>query len=140
MAPHSTLIVEDFEDYRCLLRAMLQRSTRCEVVAEASDGLEAVRQAEKLRPDLILLDIGLPVINGMEAARRIRKCSPESKILFLSQNSDLEIAQAALRLGAHGYLLKSDAAELPLAIEQVLQGRQFVSSRLQALLTCSYAG
>jgi DNA-binding NarL/FixJ family response regulator len=135
MAPFSTLIVEDFEDYRCLLHAMLQRNTQCEVVGEAADGFEAVRKAEELQPELILLDIALPTLNGIEAARRIRKCSPNSKILFLSQNSDPEIAQAALRLGAHGYLVKSDAVKLPLAIEEVLKGKQFLSSRFETAFT-----
>jgi len=126
-----TLIVEDHEDLRGLLRFTLQQQTRCRIVDEASDGLQAVQQAEKLQPDLILLDLALPKMNGMEAGRRIRKLSPNSKIIFLSQDSSPEVVQAALRLGALGYLLKSDAAELPLAVEAVLQGTQFVSSRLK---------
>ena len=101
------------------------------MVGEASDGLQAVVQAEKLQPDLILLDLGLPTINGVEAARRIRKLSPNSKILFFTQNCSREIAQGALRTGAHGYLLKSDATDLLCAVETVLQGEQFVSSRLK---------
>jgi DNA-binding NarL/FixJ family response regulator len=102
--------------------------TACEVVGQASDGLQAVRQAEKLQPDLILLDLGLPILNGMEAARRIRKVSPNSKILFVTQNSSPEIAQGAFRLGASGYLVKSDATDLPRAVETVLQGAQYLSS------------
>jgi DNA-binding NarL/FixJ family response regulator len=106
-------------------------TTECEIVGEASDGLQAVYQAEKLQPDLILLDLGLPTLNGIQAARRIRQISPNSKILFVSQNSSPEIAQGALKVGAHGYLVKSDTNELTCAISTVLAGAQFISSHLK---------
>jgi DNA-binding NarL/FixJ family response regulator len=96
----------------------------------ASDGLQAVQQAEELRPDLILLDLGLPILNGIEAARRIRELSPNSKILFFTQNCSREIAEGALGTGANGYLLKSDATDLLWAVDTVLKGEQFVSSRV----------
>ena len=108
--------------------------TQCLVIAEASDGLEAVEKAEKFQPDLILLDLGLPTLNGMDAARRTRKLSPNSKIPVVSQNSAPEIAQATLRLGAHGCLLKSDATELPRAVETVLDGKTFLSSHFERSL------
>jgi DNA-binding NarL/FixJ family response regulator len=126
-----TLVVDDVEDFRRFLCSMLEKRTECEVVGEASDGLQAVAQAKLLQPDLILLDLSLPTINGIEAARRIRKLSPNSKILFFTQNCSWEIAQGALRTGAKGYLLKSDATDLPCAVEIVLQGGQFISSRVQ---------
>jgi DNA-binding NarL/FixJ family response regulator len=97
-------------------------------VAECSDGLQAVHQAQELQPDLILLDLSLPKLNGMEAGRRIRKVSQNSKIVFLSQDHDAEIVRGALRLGAAGYLLKPDVNELPLAVEAFLQGKVYVSS------------
>ena len=100
------------------------------MVAQATDGLDAVQKAEDLQPDLILLDLGLPKLNGMEVLRRIRKLSIHSKILIISQNSSPEIVQAALSQGAHGYLLKSDADELQDAIEAVLQNKPFVSCTL----------
>jgi DNA-binding NarL/FixJ family response regulator len=131
MPPLRTLIVDNFEDFRRYLSSILKRKTQCEVVGQASDGLEAVQKAEELQPDLILLDLGLPTLNGMEAARRIRELSPNSKILFLSQDSSAEIVQEALRLGAQGYLLKSEATELPLAVDAISQGTWFVSRRLQ---------
>jgi DNA-binding NarL/FixJ family response regulator len=131
MAPLRTLIVEDHEGLRALLRSLLENETRCVVIGEASDGLQAVQTAQELQPDLILLDLSLPKLNGMEACRRIRKVSPDSKILFLSQEPAPEIVQSALRLGA-GYLLKSDAKELPAAVRAILEGRKFVSDRLKA--------
>ena len=131
MASARILIVEDHDDLRALLRSLLENKTQCVVIGEASDGLQAVQRAHELQPDLILLDLSLPKLNGMEAGRRIRKISPHSKILFLSQEPDPEIVQSALRLGA-GYLLKSDAKELPAAVHAVLEGGKFVSDRLKA--------
>ena len=130
--PHcKTLVVDDGEGFRRFLCATLMETTECEIVGEASDGLQAVNQAEKLQPDLILLDLGLPTLNGIQAARRIRQLSPNAKILFVRQNSSPEIAQGALNVGAHGYLVKSDMTELTSAISTVLAGVQFISSRLK---------
>ena len=95
-----------------------------------SNGLEAVHEAQRLQPDLILLDIGLPALNGIEAARRIRVLSPNSKIIFVTQESSVDIVQEALSIGAHGYVVKTDAgSELLAAVAAVLQGGQFVGSR-----------
>jgi DNA-binding NarL/FixJ family response regulator len=131
MRHFTTLVVDDVEDFRRFVCSTLEQATECEVVGEVSDGLQAVVQAEQLQPDLILLDIGLPTINGIEVARRIRKLSPNSRILFFTQNCSREIAEGALRTGANGYLLKSDAMDLLCAVETVLQGEQFVSSRVK---------
>jgi len=93
-----------------------------QIVAEVSDGLEAVQKAGELRPDLILLDIGLPSINGIEVARRINKLYPESKILFLSQESSADVVREALGAGALGYLVKDDAGNALLtAMNSVLR-------------------
>lgn len=126
-----TLVVDDHVDLRNLLRSILQEETECVVIGEASDGLQAVEQADELQPDLILLDLSLRKLNGMEVGRRIRKLSPHSKIVFLSQECSPEVVQGALRLGASGYLLKSDATQLPLAVDAILKGEVFVSSRLK---------
>lgn len=125
------LLVDDFEPFRRMISTMVQERAGLHLVGEAVNGLEAVQQAEKLLPDLILLDIALPCLNGIEAARRIRKLVPECKILFLSQNSSAELAQEALRLGARGYVIKTDAGgELFAAVEAVLAGKKYVSSGL----------
>jgi len=131
MAALRTLIVEDHDGLRAMLRSLMENEASCVVIGEASDGLQAVQRAQELQPDLILLDLSLPKLNGMEAGRRIRKISPGSKILFLSQEPAPEIVQSALGLGA-GYLLKSDAKELPAAVHAILEGRKFVSDRLKA--------
>ena len=126
-----TLIAEDYDEFRQHLRSALLKSPQYAIVAEVSDGLEAVRQAEELQPDLVLLDLSLPRLNGMEAGRRIRRLSPNSKIVFLSQESSREVMQGAFGIGALGYVLKSEAAELPVALETVMKGMQFMSSRLR---------
>jgi len=109
----------------------LRKNPELQVVGEASEGLDAVHKAEELLPDLILLDLGLPTLNGIEAARQIRKVSPESKILFVTQESSPDVAQAALSSGALGYVLKTRATiDLLPAVEAVLEGRQFVSGTL----------
>ncbi len=131
MPPLRTLIVEDHEELRNFLRLTLQNEARCILIGEAVDGMQAVQKAEELQPDLILLDLSLPKLNGMEALRRIRKSSPSSKLIILSQDSAPDLVQEALRLGAVGYLLKSDANDLPRALDAVLQGTVFLSPRLK---------
>jgi DNA-binding NarL/FixJ family response regulator len=125
-------VVDDFEDWRRFVSSILQNEPGWQIVGEASDGLEAVKKAQELKPDLILLDISLPKVNGIEAARQIRKLTPNSAILFLSANDDLDIAREALNAGASGYVVKSDAgSELVSAVKAVFQGKRFVTSRLK---------
>jgi len=129
--PVRILMVDDFEPFRRLVRSTLQKMTGLKVVCEVSDGLEAVQKAQELLPDLILLDIGLPRLNGLEAARQIRKLAPESKILFLSVESDADVVQEAMSLGAQGYVDKANVVgELLVAVEAVCQGQQFISGGL----------
>ena len=124
-------MVEDYEPFRQFICSTLRKRPDFQIVEEVTDGLEAVQKAEELQPDLIMLDIGLPSLNGIAAARRIRKLSPTSKILFVSQESSADVVQEALALGALGYVVKAHAgSELLPAVEAVLQGRQFVSSGL----------
>jgi DNA-binding NarL/FixJ family response regulator len=128
----SILVVDDFEPFRRLVCSILDQDPRLHVACEAVDGREAVQYAERLQPDLILLDIGLPKMNGIEAARRIRTLSPGSRILFLSQTSDVDVVQETLSLGAQGYVLKSQVGgDLRAAVEAVLRGERFVSEGLK---------
>jgi DNA-binding NarL/FixJ family response regulator len=125
-------VVDDFALWQRFVVSKLSENHNLRVVGVASDGLEAVLKAEELQPDLILLDIGLPTISGIEAAQRIRKVAPKSKILFLTQELDVDVARVALGDG-HGYVVKSDANnELIAAIEAVLQGKKFVSLQLSS--------
>ncbi len=128
------LIVDDYEPWRRYFSTTLRKEQALQVIGELSDGLEAVQQAQELQPDLILLDIGLPSLNGIEAARRIRQVSPASKILFVSENRSADIAEEALSTGSGGYVVKSDAAgELLPAVKAVLEGKRFLSSSLATL-------
>jgi DNA-binding NarL/FixJ family response regulator len=124
------LLVEDFEPFRRFIWTTLQK-TELQIIAEVSDGLEAVRKAQELQPDLILLDIGLPGLNGIEAARRIRTLSPQSSILFVSQESSADLIEEAMNSGAVGYVVKTHAAsDLLAAVEAVREGGTFVSNGL----------
>jgi DNA-binding NarL/FixJ family response regulator len=128
------LVVDDFEGWRQMVCQVFEGSPDLLVVCLVSDGLEAVRQARELQPDLIILDVALPSLNGIDAARLIHDLCPTTKILFLSLNSDLDVVRAALGSGGHGYVLKTDAlSELLVGARTVVAGRQFVSSGLATL-------
>ena len=125
------LVVDDYEPWHRFISTMLQKQPELQIIGAVFDGLEAVQQTQELQPNLILLDIGLPTINGIEAGRRIRECAPQSKILFVSENRSPDIAEEALATGAGGYVVKSDAAsELLPAIKAVLEGKRFISASL----------
>jgi len=127
---NTILIADDFAAFRRLVRSKLQE-IGFQNVAEASDGLEAVEKAAELQPDLVLLDIGMPNLDGIKAAAQIRTVSAESKILFLSQYTDPAIVQSTLTDGAMGYVYKSEInRELLPAIEAALGGKRFVSAVL----------
>jgi DNA-binding NarL/FixJ family response regulator len=127
----SVLVVDDYEPFRRFVCSTLGKRQDLQVIGEASDGLEAVRKAEELKPDLIVLDIGLPRLNGIEVARCIRKLCPKCKILFMSQGSSADVVQEAFRLGATGYVVKADAgSDLLAAVEAVCQSRRFISKSL----------
>jgi DNA-binding NarL/FixJ family response regulator len=132
LLPIRVLVVEDHGDWRKLVRLLFQIRPEWQVICEVSDGLEAVKKAEELKPDLILLDIGLPKLNGIKAARRIRQLSPNSKIVFLSMDNSLDTVQVALGTGALGYVYKAYAqSDLPPAVEAALRGERFVSSGIK---------
>ena len=125
------LVVDDFEQWRLLVRSILENVPGLRVVGEASDGVEAVKEAATLLPDIVLLDVGMPRLNGIEAAERIRHASPESKIIFLTQDSDSEVKRAALATGALAYLSKSRANyELRATIETAMLTFQTAGAKL----------
>jgi DNA-binding NarL/FixJ family response regulator len=132
-APIRVLLVDDHEVARRSIRSILSRQTGLDVIGETADGEEAVKKAEELHPTIILLDISLPGISGIQAARQIRVVSPNSRIIFISQHDSIQTAKDALSVGAHGYVVKSDAGrDLLMAIGTVHEGRTFVSRTLIA--------
>jgi NarL family two-component system response regulator LiaR len=125
------LVVDDHEVVRRAICSLLTNDSTLDVVCQTEDGEQALVKAEELQPDLVLLDISLPGISGIEAARRISRVSPNSHIIFLSQHDSLQMVENALRAGGHGYVAKMDAgSELLKAIYAVRQGKRFVSQRI----------
>jgi DNA-binding NarL/FixJ family response regulator len=119
------LLVDDYKLWRSTVRSILEATRKFWIVGEASDGMEAIEMAATLIPDVVLLDIGLPKLNGIEAATKIRKTCPESKIIFFTQEQDSDVKSAALATGAAAYLVKSRAAcELLQTIESVIVNSQ----------------
>jgi DNA-binding NarL/FixJ family response regulator len=134
------VVVDDYAPFRSFCCSMLRKNPELQIVAEIADGLEAVQTAEKLQPDLVVLDLGLPTLNGIEAARRIRKIAPQSKILFVSQESSADVVEEALSLGPAGYVVKAYAgSELLFAVEAVRQGKRFISAGLHGLASSAAA-
>jgi DNA-binding NarL/FixJ family response regulator len=122
------MVVEDHKTFLDRICSALRKQRDIEIVGEIQNGLEAVERAAALQPDLIILDIGLPDLNGLEAARRIRTLAASAKIIFLTLESSPEIVNEALRLGARGYVLKPNfALDLPAAVEAVMNGKRFAS-------------
>jgi two-component system, NarL family, nitrate/nitrite response regulator NarL len=125
------LVVEDHRLFLDFVSSTLRQYPNLQVIGEVQDGLEAVDCAEALEPDLILLDVGLPGLNGIDAAHRIRELVPDARIVFVTQESSPEVVREALNLGAAGYVTKTKAGkDLPLAVEAAIQGRMFVSAGL----------
>jgi len=123
------MIVEDSPTFRSFVRSQLEQNPELELICEVWNGSDAIKKAEELRPYLILLDLSLPAPNGFEAARQIRELAPESKIIYLTQQTAADIIEEAIALGAWGYVFKTHAAhDLLPAIEAVVSGKRFVSS------------
>ena len=128
MSTIRVLVAEDFVPFRRFICSTLGKRPNLQVICTVADGQDAVQRAEELKPDLVLLDIGLPSLNGIDAARQIRKLAPESKIILVTQESSADVVQEALNSGARGYVVKTRAGiDLLAAVEAVLEGRQFVS-------------
>jgi DNA-binding NarL/FixJ family response regulator len=123
------LLVDDTRAWRDAVRSILQKHLDLVIIGECSDGIEGVQKSEELQPDLVLLDIGLPGLNGLEAARQIRKVAPASRILFLSSYHWPEIVQEAMSIGALGLVVKLNASrELLPAIRTVLRDQPFIGT------------
>lgn len=128
------LVVEDHEPFRRHICSLLESYSHLLVIGTSDDGPKAVQQAIALQPDIILLDIGLPGINGLEAARKIRELCEQAKIIFLTQESSPEVVDKAFSLGALGYVVKTNAgSEVFAAIEAVTKGERFLSRGLESL-------
>ncbi len=117
------------DDHALLLGAFEKLlAAECDVIAQVSDGRALVQAAERLKPDVIVVDIAMPSLNGLEAGRKIKKILPDAKLVFLTMNEDAELAAEAFRIGASAYLLKRSAAsELATAIHEVMRGRSYVT-------------
>jgi DNA-binding NarL/FixJ family response regulator len=129
------LLADDHELVRRGLREVLEAQPGWSVVDEAITGHEAVEKAERLKPDVVILDISMPVLNGLEAARQIRKMLPQAEILILTMHHSEHLARTVLEAGAHGYLSKSDAVrDVVTAVESLRQRRPFFSSDVASMV------
>jgi len=128
------LVVDDIKKWRDVTCAILAKRPDLQVTAQALDGLKALELARTLRPDILILDIGLPVLNGFEVARIIRQYSPASIIIFLSAYKSHEMISAALDLGANAFIAKTDVRQLLHAIDDVLAGRRFISKSAESTI------
>ena len=138
MMPTRVLLADDHALIRQGLKALLE-SQGFQVVGEASDGQATLRSAEKTHPDVAILDISMPVLNGMDAARELKKSSPKTKIILLTQHDEDQYVTEALRAGAKGYVLKSQAAEdLVQAIREVCRGSVYLSPSISRSVVDAY--
>jgi len=133
------VIADDHEIVRRGLRSLLESVPGWEVVAEASSGREALEKAQELHPNVAILDVGMPVMNGLEATRNIVKASPQTQVLILTMHETEQMVRDVLDAGARGYVLKSDAGrDLVSAVEALLQHRTFFSPRVSDMLLAAY--
>ncbi len=137
--PIRILLADDHEVVRDGVRALLEKQTDMEVIGEASDGREAARLAEELRPDVVVMDVGMPNLNGIDATRRILNAHPQIAVVMLSMHQDESYVLRSLKAGAKGYLLKeslrSDVLE---AIRAVAQGRSFLTKKISRMMQEDY--
>lgn len=131
----TVLVAEDFGPFRDLICAMLKANSSIRVDCAVDNGIQAVEKAAELQPHLVLMDIGLPGLNGIEAARRIKSLSPKSRIIFLTQEHSPDVVAEALATGASGYVVKADAGtELMVAIDTVLRDGRFVGEKCRGVI------
>jgi DNA-binding NarL/FixJ family response regulator len=139
MAAIKLLVADDHEVVRKGFRAILEAERDCEVVGEAGDGRRAVEMARELRPDIVVLDVSMPHLNGLEAARQILKSRPQTKILILTMHESDSLIREVLDTGARGYILKSDAGhDLVSAVEALRLNKTFFTSRVTQMILDGY--
>ena len=136
--PTRIILADDHAIVRQGIKSLLEREG-LQVVAEASDGREAIKYAEALSPDVVVMDIGMPMLNGMEAARELARCCPKVKPILLTQHDEPQYVSAALKSGVKGYVLKSQiTADLVQAIHQVLRGQVYLSPGISGAVMAAY--
>lgn len=141
MNPLRILVADDHEIVRRGLVSLLKSHAGWDVCGEAQDGRQAVDQAKELRPNIVILDIGMPNLNGLEAARQMLRDNPQSKVLILTITDADEVVRAVLDAGARGFVLKSDAArDLVAAVEALQSGKTFFTSRVADMVLGGYLG
>jgi DNA-binding NarL/FixJ family response regulator len=124
------LVVDDHPVVRHGLRTLLRARPEWEIVDEAEDGIEAVEKADRLKPDIVVLDVSMPKMDGLEACRRIRKNVPKAEVLIVTQHDSPQMMREALGAGARGYVVKANMArDLPAAVEAVSQHRLFAAKK-----------
>jgi DNA-binding NarL/FixJ family response regulator len=139
--PISVMLADDHQVLRDGLKTLLEAQPDIRVVGAAADGVEAVAAAAKLKPDVVVMDISMPDMNGVEAARRIHAARAETRIVMLSMHSDAEHVYRALEAGATGYLLKNSAgSELVTAVRAVHAGRRYLTEKINELVIAGYLG
>src|SRR5580692_3113785 len=135
MPPLKLLLADDHEIVRQGLRSMLEAQRECQVVGEASDGRQAVTMAKELSPDVVILDIAMPSLNGLEATRQILKARPQTKVLILTMHEADSVIREVLDAGARGYILKTDAGrDLVTAVESLRRNKAFFTSRVSQMI------
>jgi DNA-binding NarL/FixJ family response regulator len=135
------LVADDHAIVRRGMRTLIESQEGWETCAEVSNGREAVEKAEELKPDIAILDIGMPELNGLDAARQILKASPQTEVLILTMHQSEEVVAEVLKAGPRGYVLKSDADQnLVAAIEALLQHKPFLSSNVTDMILSDYLG
>jgi DNA-binding NarL/FixJ family response regulator len=139
MPPVSILIADDHELVRKGIRTVLEARTGWQVVAEAGDGREAVKKTQELKPQVAVVDISMPLLNGLEATRQIAKIAPQTKVLILTMHDADPMIQQILEAGAKGYLLKSDASlDLVSAVEALLRNKTFFTPKVGQIVLDGY--
>jgi DNA-binding NarL/FixJ family response regulator len=139
MSSFKLLLADDHEIVRQGLRAMLQAQRDCEVVGEAADGRQAVAMTKELNPDVVILDIGMPALNGLEATRHILKMRPHTKVLILTMHESDSIIREVLDAGARGYILKTDAGrDLVTAVDSLRRNKTFFTARVSQMILDGY--